>query len=187
MGTVMRRERYVALLRGINIGGRNIIRMPDLKECFEDLGCAEVITYIQSGNVVFRSEVGDAVALRRKLERALSVRFAYASRVVLLSRARLAQVVDGAPDGFGGKPDRYRYDVIFLREGLTTAQAMRNVSARRGVDTVDEGRDVLYYSRLTSRAAQSHLARIASLPVYQDMTLRNWNTTTRLLSLMDTQ
>ena len=62
---------------------------------------------------------------------------------------------------------------------------MKSVSTREGVDQAWEGDGVLYFSRLIERATQSHLSRIAGLPVYQDMTIRNWNTTTKLLALMD--
>jgi uncharacterized protein (DUF1697 family) len=81
--------RYLALLRGINVGGGNIIKMADLKGCFEEMGFAAVATYIQSGNVVFRSEEKDAARLVNRIERALSARFAYASRVVLRTHKQL--------------------------------------------------------------------------------------------------
>ena len=53
------------------------------------------------------------------------------------------------------------------------------------MDEVHGGRGVLYSSRLISRAAQSHLSKVVSLPIYQSMTIRNWNTTTTLLRMMD--
>src|SRR5262245_53702892 len=159
--------------------------MTDLKACFEGIGCADVLTYIASGNVVFRSTEKSAARLLGRIERALSARFAYQSRAVLLTHKQLKQVVDDAPPGFGKKPDRYRYDVMFLKEPMTTTQAMKTISTKPGVDTVDQGKGVLYFSRLISRQAQSRLPRIIALPVYQQMTIRNWNTTTKLLALMD--
>src|SRR5262245_28515145 len=159
--------------------------MTDLKACFEDVGCVNVATFIQSGNVVFRSHERSAAALVTKLELALSARFACASRLVLLTSAQLAQVVARAPAGFGKKPDQHRYDVIFLREPLTAAEAIRSVSVKEGVDTAHPGKGVLYFSRLIARATQSHLSRVVSLPIYQYMTIRNWNTTTKLLALME--
>jgi uncharacterized protein (DUF1697 family) len=176
---------HLALLRGINVGGRNIIKMTDLKTCFEDLGCTCVTTYIQSGNVVFRSDGKNAARLMDAIERALSERFAYASRVVLLSRAQLASVVEKAPAGFGEQLDKYRYDVVFLRKPLTAAEAMKAVRLKEGVDTAHQGKTALYFSRLIAKAAQSHLVKLVALPAYQSMTIRNWNTTTKLLALMD--
>ena len=176
---------YLTLLRGINVGGGNIIKMTALKECFENIGFVDVATYIQSGNVLFQSEERDATKLVSKIERALSRRFAYKPRVVVLTHKQLLYVVEHAPDGFGKELDKYRYDVIFLKKPLTATGAMKSVSIKEGVDTAHKGRGVLYFSRLTSRATQSHITRIIALPVYQNMTIRNWNTTTKLLALMD--
>ena len=176
---------YLALLRGINVGGSNIIKMTDLKACFEALGCTDAATYIQSGNVVFRSEERDAAKLVSKAERALSARFGYTSRVVVLTHKQLMHIVERAPDRFGREPDHYKYDVIFLKEPLTEAEAIKAISLKPGVDTAQKGKGVLYCSRLISKAGQSHLSRIVSLPIYQSMTIRNWNTTTKLLALMN--
>ena len=181
----MAEPQYLALLRGINVGGKNIIKMADLKACFEDMGFSGVATYIQSGNVLFKSPEKDKTKLANKIEKTLSGRFDYKSRLVVVTHEQLQEVVKGAPRGFGRDADQYRYDVIFLREPLTAEDAMKDVSTREGVDTAHAGKHVLYFSRLTSRASQSRLTRIISLPVYQDMTIRNWGTTTRLLALME--
>ena len=178
-------NQYVALLRGINVGGKNLIRMPALKACFEDLGFVDVRTYIQSGNVLFRAAGSDPARLTTQIEAALSEMFNYESRVVVRSLKQMKEIVSHAPKGFGGDPASYRYDVIFLKEPLTAAKAMKSVITKEGVDQAFAGKGVLYFSRLSSRAAQSRLARIITLPIYQSMTIRNWNTTTRLLNMME--
>jgi uncharacterized protein (DUF1697 family) len=184
----MAKTQYLALLRGINVGGKNIIRMSDLKACFEANKLENVLTYIQSGNVLFEATESDPVKLVKRVENALSNAFStYKGRIVLCSHAKLKQIVLKAPKGFGTEPQSYRYDVIFLRAPLTAPEAMKSVPAKHGVDEAFIGPDVLYFSRLTARASQSHLARIVALPVYKDMTIRNWNTTTRILSLMDSR
>jgi uncharacterized protein (DUF1697 family) len=175
---------YVALLRGINVGGKNLIKMPELKACFEAGGFRDVVTYIQSGNVLFRSARGSA-ALARRIEEMLTSTFGYQVSVVLRSRAQLRAVVETAPEGFGVDPEAFRYDVIFLKEPLTARAALKSVPTRQGVDEVHAGRGVLYSSRLISRAAQSRLSKVVSLPIYQSMTIRNWKTTTTLLRMMD--
>ena len=176
---------YLALLRGINVGGNNIIKMSDLKACFEHMGFTEVMTYIQSGNVLFRSAEKDKLKLTRKIEKALSDRFGYESRIVAITQQELRKIVTGAPKAFGEDLDRYRCDVIFLKEPLTPGDAMKNVSIKEGVDTAHKGKYVLYFSRLDRRAAQRYLTKVIKLPVYQNMTIRNWNTTTKLLALME--
>ncbi len=177
---------YIALLRGINVGGGNVIRMADLRACFEANRMKNVATYIQSGNVVFESAEADHGKLTDKLEKVLSKAFKpYEARIVLRSHERLGQIVRKAPKGFGSEPQKYRYDVMYLKEPLTVADALKSVTTKTGVDQVAAGTDVLYFSRLTAKAAQSHLSRIVGMPVYQGMTIRNWNTTCKVLALMD--
>jgi uncharacterized protein (DUF1697 family) len=177
-------RRYVALLRGINVGGKNVIRMTDLKVCVEKLPARDVATFIQSGNVIFSCEEADAAKLTDRIERMLSLRFGYNSRIVLLSEDQLKSAVAAAPEGFGSEPRKYRYDVIFLKPPLAAADAMRQVSLKPGVDRAHAGDGVLYFSRLIAKSAQSHLSRIVQKPVYASMTIRNWNTTTKLAERM---
>ena len=178
-------QTYAALLRGINVGGKNLIKMVELATFFRAMGFSEVRTYIQSGNVIFGSNEPGAAKLTRLLEEALSKTFDYKARVVVRSHAEMKGIVKKAPKGFGGQPELYRYDVIFLKEPLTAAEAKKGVTARPGVDTVNVGKGVLYTSRLIERAAQSYLTRMIGLPIYQDMTIRNWNTTLKLLGMME--
>jgi len=152
---------YVALLRGINVGGKNLIRMPALKACFEENGFEDVATYIQSGNVLFSSSETSNAELTDRIEAML------------------------APKGFGTQPATYRYDVIFLKEPLSAKTAIKAVPPNPAVDAAHTGTGVLYFSRLTAKATASRLGKIVSSPIYQSVTIRNWNTTTKLLSLMD--
>ena len=175
---------YVALLRGINVGGKNLIKMPALKECFEAGGFDEVVTYIQSGNVLFRG-TGSGAVLTTRIEKMLNDSFDYKASVVIRSHAQMRSVVEDAPTGYGSEPDEYRYDVLFLKPPLTAGAALKQVPVKEDVDEVSAGRGVLYHSRLTSRATQSRLNRVASMPIYKSMTIRNWNTTTRLLKMMN--
>ena len=178
---------YLVLLRGINVGGKNIIKMVDLKASFEEMGFSNVVTYIQSGNVVLQSQDKDKAALTTKIEKGLSKRFNFEAKVVVISQKELAAIVKSAPEGFGKEEKKYRYDVIFLKEPMTPKEAMESVKVREGVDTAYAGKKALYFSRLISRASQSHLTKIIVMPVYQNMTIRNWNTTTKLLALMEGQ
>ena len=177
--------RFVALLRGINVGGNNLIRMAQLKTCFEERGFRNVATYIQSGNVVFEAPAPDATILAQKIEKMLCASFEYDASVVLLTHENLRRIVRSAPDGFGARPDRYRYDVLFLKAPLIARDAIKQVPIKDGVDQVHAGPGVLYFSRLISRASQSRLSRIVATPIYRNITIRNWNTTTRLLDMLE--
>ena len=178
---------YVILLRGINVGGKNIIKMVDLKASFEEMGFSNVVTYIQSGNVLVQSEDKDKAALTSKIEKGLSKRFNFEAKVVVISQKELTAIIKSAPEGFGKDEKKFRYDVIFLKEPLTPKEAMESVKVREGVDTAHAGKQALYFSRLISRASQSYLTKIIGMPVYQNMTIRNWNTTTKLFALMEGQ
>ena len=178
-------KRYVALLRGINVGGNNLIKMTALKACFEKQGLQEVVTYIQSGNVVFAATDAVAETLCTRIERALVASFRYDANVVLRSHKDMRQIVGRAPKGFGTEPDKYRYDVIFLKAPLTAGAAIKSVPVAPGVDEAHAGTGVLYFSRLISKASKSRLSKIVSSPIYKSVTIRNWNTTTKLLQIMD--
>jgi len=88
---------HVALLRGINVGGRNKVAMADLRKIVESLGHRDVATYIQSGNVVFTSEDADTAAIAAELERALEETLGLRPSVVVLSQAELAKVIADNP------------------------------------------------------------------------------------------
>jgi uncharacterized protein (DUF1697 family) len=176
---------YVALLRGINVGGKNMIKMPALKACFEAGGFEDVVTYIQSGNVLFRG-TGSGAVLATRIEKMLGKTFDhYKPWVVVRSHSQMRAIVDKAPNGFGTDPQSYLYDVVFVKEPLAAGAALEKVPMKEGVDRAFAGRGVLYFSRLRSKATSSRLNRVASLPIYKNMTIRNWNTTTRLLRMMD--
>jgi uncharacterized protein (DUF1697 family) len=180
MGTT----RYVALLRGINVGGRNIVPMAELRAAFVDDGYDDVSTYIQSGNVLFASS-SPQKGLEVELESMLERRFKVPLVVVVRSHRQLRDVVGKAPEGFGQQPGTYHSDVIFLKAPLTSKQAMRVVQLRDGVDQAWAGSGVLYFARLSERRVQSKMSKIVGTPEYQQMTIRNWSTTTKLLNLLD--
>jgi uncharacterized protein (DUF1697 family) len=177
--------RYVALLRGINVGGKNLIKMADLKTCFEHHGFDDVVTYIQSGNVLFASNGSSGADLAARIEQMLSASFDYDASVVVRSQRQMRAIVDRAPAGFGDDPATYRSDVIFLKPPMTSKVAMAQVATREGVDRAWPGTGVLYFERLTARASQSRLSKIVSSPIYPFLTIRNWNTTTELLRRLD--
>lgn len=174
---------FVALLRGVNVGGRNPVPMVDLRAVFEDLGFGAVATYIQSGNVVFTT-ADPASSLETRIEQALERRFGTELTVVVRSLAQVRGVVHEAPDGFGQSPGTYHSDVVFLKAPLTPAAAMKVVSKREGVDEAWPGKGVVYFRRLSARRTESRMSRIMGTPEYARMTIRNWNTTTRLLEML---
>ncbi len=180
----MDRQRYVALLRGINVGGRNLVPMTALRAAFEESGLDDVRTYIQSGNVLFRT-AEPAATLEDRIEEALEARFATRLVVVVRSHAQLRSIVTSAPAGFGARPDTFHSDVIFLKSPLSAREAMKALDLREGVDQAWPGRGVVYFARLSERLSASRLSRVTARREYQRMTIRSWTTTTKLLALAD--
>ena len=174
---------YIALLRGINVGGNNIIKMTDLRACLSDAGFTNVETYIQSGNVVFDTKRTSLASLEKKIEQALEKRFGYSGFVVVLSSSDLDTIVREAPRGFGSQPEQYRYDVLFLKTPLTAKKATADVPTNDVADTKYAGSKAVYFRRSIKHASKSRLAKLSSLPVYKHITIRNWNTTTKLLTM----
>jgi len=176
--------KYVALLRGINVGGRNIIKMAALKVCLEQHGLRNVATFIQSGNVVFESDERNAGKLTTQIEGALSKTFEYDSRVVLRSHAQLKAVVAGVPTEWKTRTD-LRCNIAFLREPATARHALAQVDVEPQVDSVQDGKGVLYLSTLMSGLKRSRLTKVIGKSIYRHMTIRNYNTSQKLLALME--
>ncbi|MDR1575865.1 MAG: DUF1697 domain-containing protein [Treponema sp.] len=177
-------NKYLALLRGINVGGNNIIKMDALKTAFEEMRFAGVKTYIQSGNVIFSAAENDKAKLTAKIEKQLSKKFGFEARVAVLTFDELRTAAAEIPPEFGQEPKEYRYDMWFLKEPAKPDDVMRCVKIREGVDRVYKGKKVIYASRLNSMAGKSYLTKIIQEPVYQYMTIRGLNTTQKLLELM---
>jgi uncharacterized protein (DUF1697 family) len=176
--------RYVALLRGINVGGRNKVPMAELREAFEGVGHTDVSTYIQSGNVLFRSGAPRA-AIEADVERMLERHLGFPIVVVVRSHAQLRAVVARAPARFGTQPGKHHSDAIFLRSPLTPKQVMKIVKLRDGVDRAWAGSGVVYFERLSAERTKSRMSSIVGTPEYANMTIRSWATTTKLLALLD--
>lgn len=176
---------YIILLRGINVGGKNKVPMKELKKCLEELGFESVSTYIASGNVLLKSDKS-AAKIKDEIEAALPKCFKLDSelvKVLVLSRKEFEAVLDKKPKGFGEQPDTYHSDAIFLMD-MDADEALKVFNPREGVDAVWAGDGVIYSQRLSEQRTKSRLNKIISTPAYQNMTIRNWNTTTTLLELL---
>jgi len=177
---------YLALLRGINVGGKNKVPMAELRTCLEELGCENVRTYIASGNVMFESNMSSA-ELTEAIQGALPKKFKLDSeliKVLVLSREQVQQVVDQAPEGFGADPGKYHSDAIFLM-GIPSDEAIKIFNPREGVDKVWQGELAIYSQRLSAQRTRSRLSAAMSSPLYKQMTIRSWQTTARLFELLN--
>ena len=178
--------RYLVLLRGINVGGKNKVPMAALRDLLESHGHTKVSTYIASGNVILSSD-RSAAAIKGELEKALPTTFKLDSEliaVLVLTQAQLRAVVRKRPKGFGDRPETYHSDAVFLID-IDAPTAMQVFDPRPGVDEVWPGTGVIYSQRLSAQRTKSRLGKIVGTPAYKSMTIRSWQTTLALLERME--
>jgi uncharacterized protein (DUF1697 family) len=185
---------YVALLRGINVGGHNKIAMADLKRVIEELGHTEVRTYVNSGNVVFeatgRATANEGDRLGGVIEKAIKAELGVSSAVLVRTAAELAQVAKANP--YADETDPKKVHVVFLPSTATAAdrkaaKALQQQAADRGSDDELALIKRAAYLHTPSGYGRSVLAEILSrkkASPTSNGTARNWSTVTKLLSMV---
>jgi uncharacterized protein (DUF1697 family) len=176
-----RRQSWVALLRGVNLGARNKVPMAGLRGLMADIGAEDVQTYVQSGNVVFRSALARAELVRR-IEREISARFGVDADVVLCTKAELKRVVAGNPFA-GAEPEPTRLHVTFLARPPERARMTDLEGDEFEPDRFHVTRAAVYlhtpkgYGR--SKLSNAYFERKLGVRA----TTRNWRTVTTLAEL----
>jgi uncharacterized protein (DUF1697 family) len=175
--------RHVVLLRGINLGSRNRISMPELRKLLEDGGFDDVTTYVQSGNVVL-SSTKKADSVRREVERLISRELGLDVDVVVRSRAELAKVVERDPLGkVARNPKRYQVSFLAAKPPAGLKSKLAAAAAEQERFAI-HGREV--YAWHPDGVARSKLwALLAGRDLGVTATSRNWTTVTKLLELAD--
>jgi uncharacterized protein (DUF1697 family) len=175
--------RLVVLLRGINIGSRNRISMPELREALEDTGYDDVRTYLQSGNVVLTS-TASAKKVARNCERLIADRFGLEIAVVARTHSELAKVVERNPLKRVAKdPKRYQVSFLETKAAAKVVRELEDVAADQE-EVVSIGREI--YAWHPARVARSKLwAKLAGKNLGVTATARNWTTVEKLLELAD--
>jgi uncharacterized protein (DUF1697 family) len=173
---------HVALLRGINVGGRNKLPMRDLRTIFTDVGCADVTTYIQSGNVVYRAPAKLANRIPRLISDGIAERFDLRIPVVTRSAAELEGVVAGNPY-LGIEADFTKLHVAFLADRPGTAESASLDPDRSPGDAYRlHGREI--YLHLPNGAAGTQLSNAYfDAKLGTTSTARNWRTVLKLNEL----
>jgi uncharacterized protein (DUF1697 family) len=179
-------EPYIALLRGVNVGGKHILPMKELVALVSAYGCRDVRTYIQSGNIVFAASPDVARKLPDVLDRKIQERFGFASPVILRTTDELAQVCRNNPFLKHGAPEKELH-VHFLTE-VPTKDAIQSLDPNRSLPDAFRviGREVYLHvpngmgrTKLTSTYLDSRLATVG--------TARNWATVNKLLEIAASQ
>lgn len=171
---------FVSMLRGVNVGGHNRVKMPELAELFQSLGFAGVRTYVQSGNIVFSSSAKDTASVEKKIEKALKQRLSLGVNVLVRTRDELRNIVVRNP--FTGKnPDRLH--VTFLAKKPVSVPIEKLNTLRTGEEEFAvRGRQVYLFLPNgigRSKLSNNFLEKALAMPA----TTRNWNTVTALLEM----
>ena len=175
--------RYVALLRGINVGGRTLVRMADLKTCFEDLGFAGVSTYIASGNVLFESDAEDAAALATTIEAAIEQRFELPVKVVVLDRNAYGRIVEAIPKAWIGD-GTVRANVAFVRRGTDARRIVLELEPDAAIEEVKAVDGAILWATRRDSLNRSVMRKLIGGAAYRELTVRNLNTTLKLHELL---
>jgi uncharacterized protein (DUF1697 family) len=176
--------KYVAFLRGINVGGNTMIAMSELKKAFETSGFTNVATYINSGNIMFESDNENIKAITEILEKDLTQTFHYTAVLVIKSHEQLQEVLSDVPNEWKTQKDIRCY-IAFIKEPISAEAVLKEVRLKEGVDSAKPGKSVVYMTTLLSGLTTSGFSKLAGTKIYKDITIRNYNTAKKLLTLMN--
>lgn len=174
--------RYIALLRGINVGGNSMVKMSDLKNVFEKEGFSNVSTFINSGNVIFESDKTDSNQLRKDIETLLSHNF-FEIKTVLLSQIELETVVKQIPKSW--KTEDLRKYIAFVRSPTIPTDVIKETQPKERTDFIEVGKGVVYMSTKMEGLTKSSFPKLITKKIYQDITIRNFTTVQKLLALLE--
>ena len=167
--------RYLALLRGINVGGNNKVEMSKLKEVFELLGYIDVITYINSGNIIFTSNNEDF----RSVEPALEKAFGFKIKAIFRNAKNIHTICKKIPAEWANDTTQ-KTDVIFLWDEYDNKNSLKLIKTTPNVDTLLylPGAIVWHVDRIHYH--QSGMHKFIGTAIYKSMTARNINTVRKL-------
>lgn len=176
---------YVALLRGINVGGNNKVPMVDLKSCFEEAGFTNVVTYINSGNVLFESKQMNSLKLSELCRDVLLEKFKFPISCVVIAYDDYAAMVASAPKYWGNGDDAIRSDALFVVPPMTSQQVIDAVGpVNNEFEWLDARDGVVFWTLRRSHYTRSRIPKIIGSDVYKQLTIRSSTTTRKLLSLI---
>ena len=178
-------SKYIALLRGVNVGGKNKIIMADLKSSFERHGFQSVVTYINSGNIIFDSDITDEIALKAACEKRISADLDMDIAVCVISAADLREALAHAPDWWNKAPDT-KHNAFFVIPPMTAAEICDNVGeVRAEYEKADYYGKVIFWSAPMATFSRTRWSKISKdKAIYSAITVRNANTALKLAELV---
>lgn len=176
-------KKYIAFLRGINISGKNKVAMPLLKAAFEEIGFTDVVTYINSGNVIFSSESADKSELIQKCEAVITAKFDLKIPVTVADVDDLAETVKHAPDWWNQEKETVHY-AIFMIAPMTVPEVFAAVGEiKPEYEKIAYHDEVIFWSAPRKTFNKARWSKIASSSVNNHVTIRTANTVSKLLAM----
>lgn len=174
---------YVALLRGINVGGNNKVDMKELKKVFEEAGMSSVKTYINSGNIIFTDADQRKAELSVILEAAILAHFNLAIKVLVYGFDDFQRIAASIPAGWSNDKDM-KSDVWFLWEEADKAPVLEELTIKPEIDEVKYVPGAVLWSVGKEHVTRSGMSKVVGTRLYKLVTVRNVNTVRKLLELM---
>lgn len=175
---------YVALLRGINVGGKNKIEMRKLKATFEAAGMSNVTTYINSGNVVFADNRRKPPTIASVLEKEIEKDLGLTIRVLIRDLPAIKKVIKALPAAWTNDA-KMRCDVMFLWEGIDRKDILKELTIKPEIEDVIYVPGAVVWRVDRSNVGNSRLFKIIGTDLYRGMTIRNSNTVRKLAEMME--
>ena len=175
---------YIALFRGINVGGSHVLPMKELKLVLEKNGCVEVQTYIQSGNAIFRSSMSDVARVAKRLTASVSKSHGFEPRVVVLTRGELESAAARNPFQEASQNPKSLH--LFFLAGLPKQPDLKSIEALKAKDERFALEGTTFYLHTPRGFGTSKLAERAERLLGVETTARNWRTVTKLLEMLKT-
>ncbi|UWG98976.1 DUF1697 domain-containing protein [Dehalobacter sp. DCM] len=175
--------KYIALLRGINVGGNNIVSMFDLKNCFENAGFKNTTTYINSGNVIFDSEESDINNLSSYCKDILEKKFGFQIDLALINVHTLKEALDNVPEWWGDDPNS-KHNAIFVIQPATAEEIIADAGKiKPEYEQLYAYKEIIFWSAPLKTYSRTRWSKIVGTKAYKSITIRNENTTKKLLKL----
>ena len=178
-------KRYIALLRGVNISGKNKVPMAELKKCFETLGFTEVKPWLNSGNVVFSCDEADTAALTDRIERMIQREFSLSIPVLIIPQEELVDILSHAPDWWGTENKEIYDNLIFIMPPATFTDVYREIGApKEGLEQIQEYRSAVFWSfSLKDYQKTNWWPKTARADIGSKLTIRTANTVRKIVSM----
>lgn len=176
---------FLALLRGINVGGKNVISKEALKKSFEDVGFENVRTYIQSGNILFQSDTANIKEMTEAIEDILTKKLSNPIKAVVLSRRKYKSSVNASPKGWG-EDDQFKHNAMFTIGSVTPKKILAQLPEPKAkIEFVGTAPGVIFWSASRKQIAKTTVMKLGASPAYKQVTVRNHNTVFKLLKMFD--